>query len=127
MSSGKKAAAIGGGIVIIIIIAVAIMSSNVFVQNNIQTNLANNNANTSKKIQVIASFFPMYEFTRNVAGDRADVSVFIPIGTEPHGWEPPTQQVQDVQNAQLFIYNGAGMEAFIPAFVSTGNFPNTTF
>ena len=127
MSSGKKTAAIGGGITIVIVIAVVITSSDVFVPNNVQTNLANNNASTSKKIHVIASFFPMYEFAKNIGGDKADVSVFIPIGEEPHGWEPPTQQMQDVQNSQLFIYNGAGVEAFIPTFLSTGNFPNTTF
>jgi zinc transport system substrate-binding protein len=83
--------------------------------------------NNSQKIKVIASFFPMYEFTKNVAGDRADVRLLIPNGDEPHGWEPNTQEVQEVQNSQLFIYNGAGMEAFIPTFLSTGNFQNTTF
>ncbi len=128
MSSGKRIAIIGG-IIASVIIAIFVMSmnANVFEQTKISQNSIQNISNTNSKLKVIASFYPMYEFTRNVAGDRADVSDFIPIGTEPHGWEPPTQQVQGVQNAQLFIYNGAGMEAFIPAFVSTGNFPNTTF
>ncbi len=129
MRSGKKVAVIGGGgITVVIVIAVVISSSNIFDHGYIKTNWVNNNANiTSKKIQVIASFFPMYEFAKNIGGDKADVSIFIPIGQEPHGWEPPTQQIQDVQNSQLFIYNGAGMEAFIPGFLSGGNFPNTTF
>jgi zinc transport system substrate-binding protein len=112
---------IGGGIAAAIIITTVVLTStNISQQQNIQST-------SGQKMKVIASFFPMYEFTKNVAGDKADVSVFIPIGEEPHGWEPPTQQIQDVQNSQLFIYNGAGMEAFIPAFLSTGNFPNTIF
>lgn len=128
MRSGKKVAAIGGGIAIAIVIAVAITSSDVFVQNNVQTNLGNNSTNSaSRKLLVVTSFFPMYEFAKNIGGDKADVSVFIPIGDEPHGWEPPTQQIQEVQNSQLFIYNGAGIEVFIPTFLSAGNFPNTTF
>lgn len=129
MKSGQRIAVISGVIAIAIIIAI-VTSANVFVQNNPRINSAiQNSANSTSapKLKVIASFFPMYEFTRNVAGDKADVSVFIPIGEEPHGWEPTTQAIQDVQNSQLFIYNGAGMEAFIPQFVSTGNFPNTTF
>jgi zinc transport system substrate-binding protein len=69
----------------------------------------------------------MYEFARNIAGDRADVSVFIPIGDEPHGWEPTTQEIQEIENSKLFIYNGYGMESFIPTFLSDGSFPNTTF
>lgn len=123
MKSGQKIAIIGGGIAAAIITAVVVLTStNISQQQNTQSTIP-----SGQKMKVVASFFPMYEFTRNVAGDRADVSVFIPIGEEPHGWEPPTQQIQDVQNSQLFIYNGAGIEAFIPAFLSTGNFPNTTF
>src|SRR5579885_1839870 len=111
-----------GGIITSVMIAIFAVSlnANMFEQTRISQDSIQHISNTNSKLKVIASFYPMYEFTRNVAGDRADVSVFIPIGSEPHGWEPPTQQIQDVQNTQLFIYNGAGMEAFIPAFVSTG-------
>jgi zinc transport system substrate-binding protein len=129
LALNKPKTAIIGGIVALVIITIFVvsMNSNIFEQTKISQNSIQNISNTNSKFKVIASFFPMYEFTRNVAGDKADVSVFIPIGEEPHGWEPPTQQVQDVQNSQLFIYNGAGIEAFIPAFLSTGNFQNTTF
>lgn len=123
--SGKKIA-IGGGVAAAIIITVAVASMNASLHNGVPSPQAQNSI-TPSKLKVIASFFPMYEFARNVGGDRADVSVFIPIGEEPHGWEPPTQQIEEVQNSQLFIYNGAGIEAFIPTFLSTGNFPNTTF
>jgi len=123
LKSGQKIAIVGGIAAAIIIAVVVLTNTNISQQKNIQSTTVS----SGQKLKVIASFFPMYEFTRNVAGDRADVSVFIPIGEEPHGWEPPAQQIQDVENAQLFIYNGAGMEAFIPAFLSTGNFPNTTF
>ncbi|MDE1766640.1 MAG: zinc ABC transporter substrate-binding protein [Thaumarchaeota archaeon] len=127
MKSGKKTVAIAGGIAVAVIAAIVIGGTNDVVTGP-KTNLTGSAANTtSQKIRVMASFFPMYEFARNVAGDKADVSVFIPIGEEPHGWEPPTRQVQDVQNSQLFIYNGAGVEAFIPTFLSAENFPNTTF
>jgi zinc transport system substrate-binding protein len=122
LKSGQKFA-IGSGIAAtIIIIAIAVLASNVSQQQNKQST-----APSGQKMKVIASFFPMYEFTRNVAGDKADVISLIPNGDEPHGWEPSTQLIQDVQNSQLFIYNGYGMEAFIPQFLSTGNFPKTTF
>jgi zinc transport system substrate-binding protein len=121
LKSNQKIGIIGGAIAAAIIIAGIITSANVSQQTKSPS------ATSTTKFKIIASFFPMYEFTRNVAGDKANVSVFIPIGEEPHGWEPSTQAIQDVQNSQLFIYNGAGMEAFIPQFTSTGNFPNTTF
>lgn len=65
------------------------------------------------RARVVASFFPLYDFTRNVAGDRADVSVFIPAGVEPHDWEPTPQSVAQAESADLLIYNGAGFESWI--------------
>lgn len=65
------------------------------------------------KARVVASFFPLYDFTQNVAGDRADVSVFIPSGIEPHDWEPTPQNVAQAESADLLIYNGAGFESWI--------------
>jgi zinc transport system substrate-binding protein len=63
------------------------------------------------KIKVVASFFPIYEFVKAVGGDRIDASVLIPIGAEPHDFDPTIQQIQNVQTADMLVYNGAGMEA----------------
>jgi zinc transport system substrate-binding protein len=59
---------------------------------------------------VVASFFPMYEFARQVAGDRAQVVSLVPTGVEPHDWEPSPQDITQVRRARLFVYNGAGLE-----------------
>jgi zinc transport system substrate-binding protein len=59
---------------------------------------------------VVASFYPMYEFARQVAGDRARVVSLVPAGTEPHDWEPSPQDMAEVRRARLFVYNGAGLE-----------------
>ncbi|MGI0038971.1 MAG: metal ABC transporter solute-binding protein, Zn/Mn family, partial [Nitrososphaera sp.] len=64
-------------------------------------------------IKVVASFFPLYDFARNVAGDRADVSVFIPAGIEPHDWEPTPQSIAEAESADVLVYNGAGFESWI--------------
>lgn len=78
-----------------------------------------------EKIKVVASFFPLYDFTRNVAGDRADVSVFIPSGIEPHDWEPTPQNIAEAQDADLLVYNGAGFESWI-AEINLDNAVDTT-
>jgi zinc transport system substrate-binding protein len=59
---------------------------------------------------VVASFYPLYEFSRHVAGDRAEVSSMVPPGVEPHDWEPAPQDVARLEKAQVFVYNGAGFE-----------------
>lgn len=59
---------------------------------------------------VVASVFPVYEFTRQIAGDRAQVISLVPTGVEPHDWEPSPQDVARVRRARLFVYNGAGLD-----------------
>jgi len=63
---------------------------------------------------VVASFYPMYEFTRQVSGDRAQVVSLVPTGVEPHDWEPSPQDIAQVRRARLLVYNGAGFESWAP-------------
>ena len=86
-------------------------------QNNFNddSNDINNTALTTEqdgndKLEVIASFFPLYDFARHVGGDRAQVSSLIPVGIEPHDWEPTAQNIVALQGADMFIFNGAGFE-----------------
>ncbi|MEP0824456.1 MAG: zinc ABC transporter substrate-binding protein [Nitrososphaera sp.] len=65
-----------------------------------------------QKIRVVASFFPLYDFARQVGGDRADVTSMVPAGVEPHDWEPTIRQISDAQSADLFIFNGVGFESW---------------
>ena len=64
------------------------------------------------KIRVVASFYPLYEFTSQVAGDRAVVSSLVPAGIEPHDWEPTSRDVARVRTADMLVINGAGFESW---------------
>jgi zinc transport system substrate-binding protein len=89
--------------------------------NNINTNSAPLTTQQAgiEKLEVIASFFPLYDFARHVGGDRAEVSSLVPVGIEPHDWEPTAQNIVDLQNADMFIFNGAGFEGEWIAQVET--------
>ncbi|MEJ2261550.1 MAG: metal ABC transporter substrate-binding protein [Nitrosopumilaceae archaeon] len=67
----------------------------------------------SNKIQVIASFYPLYEFAQKVSQGRADVKLLVPEGVEPHDWEPTIQDVQKMQKADLIVINGLGFENWV--------------
>jgi zinc transport system substrate-binding protein len=62
------------------------------------------------KPAVVASFYPLYEFVRQVAGEAAEVTSLVPPGVEPHDWEPAPQDVAMLEKARIFVYNGAGFE-----------------
>lgn len=61
---------------------------------------------SGKKLNVVTTFYPMYEFTKQVAGDHADVIALIPAGAEPHDWEPSAKDMAQVKDADVFVYNG---------------------
>ncbi len=62
------------------------------------------------KLKVVATIFPLADFVKNVAGDKAEVITLLPAGASPHTWEPLPEQVQSVADARLFFINGAGLE-----------------
>ena len=74
---------------------------------------------------VVASFYPMYEFTRHVALDRAQVISLVPPGVAGHDWEPSPQDVAQVRHARVFVYNGAGFEPWAEKLLKEGVGPST--
>lgn len=79
------------------------------------------------KIKVVASFYPLYEFTKNIGGEKTSVSSFIPIGIEPHDWEPSAGDLLTLKEADIFVYNGAGIEPFVEKLIDSGEYPNVFF
>ena len=78
----------------------------------VDTEDAKEEVNTESDLKVYASVYPMYDFTKKIAGDKIDVEMIMPQGTEPHGWEPDSNAIKNLENADLFIYNGAGLESW---------------
>jgi len=58
------------------------------------------------KLQIVASFYPMAFFAQQIAGDKADVINITPAGAEPHEYEPSTQDIVKMEQANLIILNG---------------------
>ncbi|MDK2780510.1 MAG: zinc transport system substrate-binding protein [Trichococcus sp.] len=72
-------------------------------------------ADTEKdKLQVVTTFYPMYDFTKQVAQDDADVSLLLEAGMEVHSFEPSSQMIAEIQDADVFIYNSPEMETWVP-------------
>lgn len=69
------------------------------------------------KLNVVVSFYPLYDFTKNIGKEKINVIVIIPFGVEPHDWEPTPKDISKILNADLFIYNGAGLEPWAKRLV----------
>lgn len=62
------------------------------------------------RITVITSFYPLYEFANAVGGEQIDVVNLVPAGSEPHEFEPTSQQIASLYLAHIFLFNGSGLD-----------------
>lgn len=67
----------------------------------------------SKKLSIVTTFYPMYEFTKEIVGDEADVSLLVPAGSEPHDYEPSAKDMAKIQSADVFVYHNPNMEGWV--------------
>ncbi|WP_394018687.1 metal ABC transporter solute-binding protein, Zn/Mn family [Anaerococcus cruorum] len=109
-------------------------------ENNTQTEVIDetNNEKVDKKVEdtnqnmesvsVYASFFPIYNLTKQIAGDKFDVKSFTNLKTESHGWEPSAKDIAELSNSQVMFINGAGMEELEESLESSSDIElvNTT-
>lgn len=69
------------------------------------------------KLNVVTSFYPLYFLAEQIGGKDANVINMIPAGVEPHDWTPKSRDLDTVSKAQLFLYNGAGLEGWVNDFL----------
>jgi ABC-type Zn uptake system ZnuABC Zn-binding protein ZnuA len=64
-------------------------------------------------LKVIAVETFLADIAQNVAGGQVKIQSLIPIGLDPHAFEPTPKDVIKILNAQLVIANGAGFEEWL--------------
>lgn len=68
---------------------------------------------SESNITIVTTFYPMYEFTKQVVGDSAEVELMIPAGTEPHDYEPSAKDIANIVDADAFVYNSDEFETWV--------------
>lgn len=80
---------------------------------------SNENSTAPDKLQVVTTFYPMYDFTQQVTQDLANVSLMVPSGTDTHSFEPSAREVAQIQEADVFVYNSEEMETWVPSVLES--------
>ncbi|MEM9808174.1 MAG: zinc ABC transporter substrate-binding protein [Cyanobacteria bacterium P01_D01_bin.56] len=70
-------------------------------------------AATGDSLQVVTTFLPITQFTKAVAGDRAEVVQLLPTNVGPHDFQAKPSDVQAVAGADVLVKNGLEMEFFL--------------
>lgn len=77
-----------------------------------------NSIETTNKLQVVASIYPLYYFASVIGGNTVDLTMITPSGVEPHDYEPTAHDMATIEKADLVILNGV-IESWQGSNVST--------
>jgi len=66
-----------------------------------------------RKPLVVASFFPLYDFARQIGGTNVEVRCLVPPGGDPHSAEPSPSAAESVAKADLVLLLGLGMDGWV--------------
>jgi zinc transport system substrate-binding protein len=64
------------------------------------------------KMQVSASFYPLYFFASQIGGDKADVINITPADAEPHDYEPTAADIAKIEDSKMLVLNGGHLESW---------------
>ncbi len=67
----------------------------------------------NRRVRVVTTLFPLYDFARAVGGDLARVDLLLSPGMEPHSFEPKPADIRAISDADIFLYTGRFMEPWV--------------
>ncbi len=70
-------------------------------------------ATTEKKLNVVATIYPEYDFLRQIAGDKINLSLLLPPGGEVHTFDPTTKDLQAITKSDMFVYVGGDSDEWV--------------
>ena len=84
--------------------------------------IASDEKEKNLKPTIALSTFPLYDIAKNIAKDKLNTYMILPIGVDIHAYEPNPKDIVKLHNSSLVIYSGASLEPWI----SRLNFKNKT-
>lgn len=71
----------------------------------------------SQKIDIVATNFAAYDFARAVAGDKTQVHLLIPAGSDMHSFEPTALDIATINDSEMFIYIGGESDSWVEKII----------
>ena len=72
-----------------------------------------NSASKKDKLNIVTTIYPQYSIAREIAKDKANVKMLLKPGQEMHSYEPSPKDIKEIQDADIFIYNGGHSDTWV--------------
>lgn len=86
-------------------------------ERNKVNNTADKNAPMTVKVKIVATIFPLYDIALQIAGDKAEVEMLLPVGAEVHSYEPTSRDIIKIRESNLFINIGLSADPWTEAII----------
>ena len=68
---------------------------------------------SADRLSICTSIYPIYDFTKNICGESADVFCIVPDGVDFRTWQPSENDISAICSSDIFIYSGKGAEPWL--------------
>ena len=85
------------------------------------------NANAEKKLSVVCTIFPQYDWAREILGSKADnidLTLLMDSGVDLHNYQPSVDDIVKISTCDLFIYVGGESDKWVDAVLTEASNPN---
>lgn len=79
-----------------------------------------------KRLNVVTTLFPYYDFVRQIAGNEVQLSLVVPAGMDSHSFEPTPADMRMIQSADVLICNGGAIETWLQDVLGAMDTSNMT-
>lgn len=79
-------------------------------------------ARAEELVHVAASFSVLADLVREIGGGLVQVSSLVPVGVEPHDWEPLPRDIAILGKADLVVVNGLGLEGWLDRLIAASGY-----
>ena len=70
------------------------------------------------KPSVVVTVFPIYDWVKQIAGDRVDITLLLDSGVDLHSYQPSADDVVKISTADLFVFVGGESDAWVDDIVA---------
>lgn len=78
----------------------------------------------AKGLRIGVTLHPYYSYVANIVGDRAEVVALIPVGFNPHAYEPRAEDIKRIGTLDVVVLNGIGHDDFADRMIAASEKPN---